>query len=393
MSAGVVSPVDLSGLSSGGVEGVNASGDDKPMSPTFFHPEVVPITEPWRLLRAPSSSDFGACYRIAEGLLDGRRQILHVLVVDPGSDHISIRPVLSHDRLFGYETLGDMAGRVGAYAAVNGGFGPDDGRPAGTVMLDGMLLHPADIRFPTLFIGEKTVSLSVIRTSIRLQTENGAIPADFLNPWPMIPGWAVFTPVYGRTDRVEAPHGFVSVSNGVVTQVGRTGKPALIPEDGFLLVSRGAEQEARMKQQFRAGDPLSWTMEAWPDLPIDSLHALSCGSFLVRDGKNVAPEADPWAGSLAGPAPRTAVGVGPEGQLAFLVAEGRNPDGASGLTGKELGGFLASMGLREAALLDGGASSEIMTAGTVRNFLSAGRERLLPSGFVLVPLPVADRAD
>jgi exopolysaccharide biosynthesis protein len=87
---------------------------------------------------------------------------------------------------------------------------------------------------------------------------------------------------------------------------------------------------------------------------------------------------------MAGLAPRTVVGLGRGGQLVFVVAEGRIPDGPAGLSGEMMGSLLVEMGLVEAAMLDGGASSQMLMGDTVVNRLSAGRERLLSSGFVLL---------
>ncbi len=353
-------------------------------------PESSSLEDPKNFSRPPDAATGGVAWRMAEGSWGGRKQRVHVLSVDPAAKALEVRPVLSFDQLFGYETLGDMAKRNGALAAVNGGFGPPDGRPAGAVMLSGTFLHPADPAFPTLVIGKKDAKLVTLRSSIRLDVQGRKRAADFLNPWPMKAGWALFTPVYGRTDRIETPHLTVSVSKGKVVEIRESAEPVEIPVDGFLLAASGKDQQIRMKDAFRAGNTVSWSTDTLPAISSDALHALSCGSWLVRDGKNVAPLSDPWAGSLAGPAPRTAVGIGREGQLVFVVAEGRVPGGVSGLTGKELGDLLTAMGLREAALLDGGASSELITNGKVRNTLSADRERLLPSGFVLVPRPVAE---
>lgn len=352
--------------------------------------ETVPFSDPARLIAKPTASDGGACYRRAEGLLDGVCQRVHVLTIDPASDAVSVRPMLSFDRLFGYETLTVMDARLDALASANGGFGPPDGRPGGAVMINGVFLSPADARFPVLIIGNREASLSPLRTEVVLIADGIRHAADFLNPWPMTAGLAVYTPAYGSTDRLEADHLAVVVSKGLVTGIVSGGSPVSIPSDGFLAVAVGTEQRTRLRGMFPVGTKASWQTNAWPELPEGSRHLMSCGSLLVHEGKAVAPESDPWAGSLAAPAPRSAVGIGREGQLVFFVAEGRIPGGASGFSGKALSRLLVDMGLVEAALLDGGASSEMIVHHEIRNKLSAGRERKLPSGFALVPRQGSD---
>ena len=65
----------------------------------------------------PAASDGGACYRVAEGILNGWYQKVHVLTVDPSSGTVTVRPVLSFDQLFGYETLKFMDARLDALAS------------------------------------------------------------------------------------------------------------------------------------------------------------------------------------------------------------------------------------------------------------------------------------
>ena len=61
-------------------------------------------------------------------------QVIHVLEVDP--NHVNIIAVRANDDGLGRETVGSMARRYGAIAAVNGGYyeagGDKDGLPSGT---------------------------------------------------------------------------------------------------------------------------------------------------------------------------------------------------------------------------------------------------------------------
>ena len=350
------------------------------------------LADPAGLVPSLAERRHRAAYMVAEGELEGAPQRVHVLCVDPAAPEASFRPVLSFDRLFGYETLSVMAERAGALAMVNGGFSWLDGRPSGTVLIDGTFWHGADERFPSLLIGASSAALVQLGTEVRVTAgETAGVTAGetvlgtaSLNPWPMAEGISVFTPAYGRTDRMERERFSVTISGGVVRLAGRTAVPAEIPADGFVLAADVAAGTP-LERMCAPGETVRWEVVCDPPLPEGILHGLSCGSWLVRDGAPCAPDSDPWVGPLAGPAPRTAVGIGPEGQLVFVVAEGRIEGGPSGLSGKTLAKLLADMGLASAALLDGGASSELIVDGSIRNRLSAGRERVLPDGFALVP--------
>ena len=356
---------------------------DSEMAMPDLVPQTVPMTSVAELIPDAAALTGGVAYRIAEGEWGGFRQKLHVLTIDPAAEAVLVRPVLSHNQLFGFETLSAMAALADALAAVNGGFAYTDGRPAGTIMLDGVLRHPSDPRFPSLLIGERRVSFSVLETPVKLVLGTQHLSVDAFNPWPIPDGITVLTSAYGTTDRLELPHQVLRITRGRVLEMVETSTPATIPEDGFLVVAQGAEAQKRLTAMGEPGVFAVWEVESNHLWPSDTLHAVACGSYLVVDGVSVVPEQDPWIGPMAGLAPRTVAGIGRQGQLVFVVAEGRIPDGPAGLSGDMLGTLLVEMGLEEAAMLDGGASSEMLMGDTVVNRLSAGRERLLSSGFVL----------
>ncbi len=392
-SAAILPDGAVNGAAGTGSKGTaGASGTDGPSASAVpdrasllaaLEPETASLADPSSLVPPLAGRRPGAAYTTASGEYDGAPQRVHVLSVDPADPSMAVRPVLSFDRLFGYETLSVMAERADALAMVNGGFSWLDGRPSGTVLLDGVFWHGADERFPTLLIGASAASLEQVSTEVLVHAGDTGLGAANLNPWPMAPGISVYTPAYGRTDRVDAARYSVTVSGGVVMQAGQVSGPVDIPSDGFVLA---ADEPAatRIGPLCPPGTRVRWETRCTPVLPAETLHGLACGSWLVRGGEPCAPDADPWVGPLAGPAPRTAVGIGPEGQLVFVVAEGRIAGGPSGLSGKALARLLADMGMESAALLDGGASSELIVGGSIRSLLSAGRERALPDGFALV---------
>ncbi len=350
--------------------------------PANIRPLMLSLTQIVEVLPLMQAADADLQYAVVSGEWLGRRQKVHILLVNPAAEKAQLQTILSFDRLFGYETLSDMANRAGAFLAVNGGFGYPDGRPGGFVMQGGEAMHAADPRFPVLFLTGKSARLYPIATAIRLVSDIESA-ADYLNPYPFTGGVALFTPAFGSQDRLENLRTTVVVDNGIVTKTVTTKQALDVPPGGFLISAIGDSQTKQILKHFPLGASVRWFVKTLPAMPEGTSYAMSCGSFLVRDGKNVAPASDPWAGALSSPAPRTAVGMTAEGQVVFVVAEGRIPEGASGFTGEELGSMLSLMGLKEAALLDGGASSEIWMNGHVLNSLSSGKERLLPSGIVI----------
>lgn len=87
-------------------------------------------------------------------------------------------------------------------------------------------------------------------------------------------------------------------------------------------------------------------------------------------------------------APRTAVGIKPNGELIVMVSDGRQPNVRDGLTLYELAFMMKELGAEHAFNLDGGGSSTLMLGNSedfeVLNQLSDGRIRSISNGFLLV---------
>jgi len=311
--------------------------------------------------------------------------VLHVLSIDMTNPHITVKPVTSHRTLFGYEYLSVMAETYHAVAAVNGGFSHSNGLPGGMIYANKELKTPASGKFPVLFLMEDRAVLSDATQELWLESEGRRLSPIVYNGYSQWGGLFVFTPVYGSTDRLDKPHLTARVVNGRVVSLENVDTMAKIPGDGFLVSAVGSDVKERLKAFVEPGMPLEIksTLKAGnPDVE-EYLSAYECGSWIVRDGADVSPREDAWAGNLTGRAPRTAVGIGEDGTLVFVVADGRQ-ESSVGASASELAQILIDMGIRDAALLDGGASSEMIIEGEIVNQPSAGRERMLFSCFLLL---------
>lgn len=81
--------------------------------------------------------------------------------------------------------------------------------------------------------------------------------------------------------------------------------------------------------------------------------------------------------------PRTVLGQYPNGDVFFLVVDGRQSDWSNGITLEELQDFLLELGVMEAFNLDGGGSSTFVYDGTVKNKPSDGSPRRLATNLVV----------
>ena len=84
-------------------------------------------------------------------------------------------------------------------------------------------------------------------------------------------------------------------------------------------------------------------------------------------------------------APRTAIGIRPDGDLLLVIVDGRQSGYSIGMTPRELAQHLISLGAIDAANLDGGGSSALAVHGLPASRPSdAAGERAVGSGLVVV---------
>jgi exopolysaccharide biosynthesis protein len=310
-----------------------------------------------------------------EMTINGRPQVVHFLELDLRSSELSVFPVLAKDRIFGFELLSDMDNRYNALASVNAGFNFSYGQPSGFVVTNGSILTGSLGYGRILLIKEKKAWFVDAPAEVRIECGGKQIPVDRVNPYPAEQGIAIFTPEYGPTDRVDKKHTVCVVRNGKVVSTGIADTDTEIPDDGFLITD--SKTENSVLSVFFKGQEVKIR---WVD---QAEQGYQCSGSLVEDGVNVAKDTDPWAGSMEIPTPRTAVGIKDNSTLVFIVVDGRQPGYSTGVTGKQLADILISAGVTEAALLDGGASSQMIVNGEIVNKPSAGKERLIASAFII----------
>ncbi len=314
--------------------------------------------------------------------INGNRQEIHILEADVSHPDIMISPVLSQDLIYGFENLSDMAARKHAYAAVNGGFFTQFGLPSGMVVIDGSLVTVSKGKFPVFVVSGGKAALKEIESKLWLEGQSGKLEIHQLNR-PAREGEAVaYTPIYGTMNRAEAENITITIKKGVITDIDIFTDAVEIPQDGMLVSLFGSGYSKTDDLPFKTGDAVKLVHE--PQMAPDT-QAYECGSWILKDGSVVIGDKDEWVGVLTNQDPRTAVGIKRNGNVVFIVVDGRQPGYSSGMTGRELGGFLADYGVVNAAMLDGGASSEMILNGVIVNKPSfKGEERPLAGGLLII---------
>lgn len=310
---------------------------------------------------------------------------MHILEVDLSNSQVMVRPVTSHKTLFGYKFLSEMSEEWQAEAAVNAGFSYSNGLLGGFLYMDQKLFTPASGNFPVIFVKDNKGFIEDVNTRVWVEGEDVKLEDVYFNRYSQDEGIYVFTRSYGQMNRIDKRHLNVVISGNEVQGLIIRHKSYEIPKDGFLITAIGKEYEKKLDNLIKPGIMLEVKFEV-----LASGKSLTgydwgyeCGSWILKDYEIVAPLKDGWVGTLQTRVPRTAVGVKEDGSLVFVVVDGRQKDLSDGLTLNELGQELLKLGVKDAVNLDGGASSEMIIDGKIVNSPSAGRERMLPSGFII----------
>lgn len=311
---------------------------------------------------------------------------MHVLELNPSNPELVFRPVLSHKTvLFGYEYLSVMYDTWQAKAAVNAGFSHSNGMLGGLFAMEGELYTAASGNFPVLFLDKENAYIEDATSRVWVEGDGIYLDNLFYNRYSKKEGIYVFTPSYGAGNRLDVNHLNAVISNGEVRGLISRNKSFEIPKDGFLISAIGNKAKAKLEELVKPGMNLELKYDIYNSEKSFTGYkwAYECGSWILKDYENVAPEKDVWVGTMQTRVPRTAVGIKEDGTVVLLVADGRQKGLSDGLTGKELGQKLLDLGVKDAVNLDGGASSEMIVEGKIVNSPSAGRERMLPCGFIV----------
>lgn len=338
--------------------------------------------------------------------------VVNVLAVDPRRYRGELGAALATDVVPGRETTSDIAARLGATAAINGGFfvvNETLGTPgdlAGISVLDGELVSEAVNGRPVLVLPHpsgRRASIERVTTQLRVRARDGAEqPVDGLNRAPGlilscggvddepfdVPAHdfvchdadeiIVVTPDFGEAADTGAGFQVTLDRRGVVTaQQDERGGP--IPEDGVLVQATGSSaswlsihapigSRLRLTQDVHDEDGRRVRLTRNTDM-------VNGGPTLVEHGRvALHPEREGWSPKDIGSVdragffngwyvrrnPRTAAGIRDDGTLLLVTVEGRRPGYSIGTSIRETAQLMQHLGAEEALNLDGGGSTAMV---------------------------------
>ncbi|HWQ40510.1 MAG TPA: phosphodiester glycosidase family protein, partial [Desulfosporosinus sp.] len=149
----------------------------------------------------------------------------------------------------------------------------------------------------------------------------------------------------------------ILVSQGRVIEIRQALPAAIIPAQGYVVISRG-EQAVKLLESFRTGDPAKFTVTSNPDWSNLQMSATG-SSILVKDGQ-ILEIFSLSTDSLDNKNPRTLVGSSEDGKQLILVTVDGRQDNSIGLTQTESAQLMQELGAYNALNFDGGGSTTMV---------------------------------
>lgn len=303
-----------------------------------------------------------------------------ILRVEPFESSVSVVPVLANEGICQKEVLSSIGRRYDAVAAINGCYFTPRGDPIGTLIINRRLISsPLYSRSVfgistngTPLFGNPDFSGTLKAGSVRIEI-------DAVNQPRSDDRLVIYTPEFARSTRTVEPGKELVLVQGRV--VGIHDRDAIIPPDGVVVSAGGSKADALAN--VRLGDTVTLDYRINP--PWNTVqHAVCGGPRLLSEGRiDINGQEEKFDVSIVrGRHPRTAVAQTFNGDLLFVVVDGRSSRSA-GMTLAELAAYLKKLGGRSAINLDGGGSSTMLVKGRVVNRPSDGRERPISNGIVI----------
>lgn len=326
--------------------------------------EVTPSSQIAQNSKGNPLQPFPVEYKRVSSDLNGHKQEIFTLEFDPLDKRIEFKPVLAFNNVFGFEKISDICKRTGAYAAINGGFFYEYGDPVGMVAIDGNVFMASTGYDPVLVIDNNGASFKRITTKLSFSINSGKTGINKLNRSGLDGNIVLYTSDYGSTNRAKIKNTSIRVENNTVISIIKDTMEVPLKKNSYLISFFGKNTSLPNELGIKVGDKIN--IEIKPQFE-GKYQAYECGSMLVKDGISVVPDSDRWAGTLKNRDPRTAIGIKENGKLVLIVVDGRQPGYSSGVTGEELTDYLIQIGIKDAAMLDGGATSQIFVDGNLKN--------------------------
>ena len=316
---------------------------------------------------------------------DGQGSIeAHVLELDPNK-RLSIKPILSNDIVYYVERVSAMARNAGAVAAVNASYFAPNGEIIGLLKISGQLVSTPTLSRTAIGVmpDSKFIMGEPVYNGYVELSDGKRVEIAGVNRKRGTDELIVYNNAYNDCTLTEASNGEgyeCSVKDGKVVAVNTNN--SLLPKETQVLSAHGKSRY--MLKALKVGDEVN-IVHTLGDEWDKTVHAIGAGPRLLKNGDiYLTDRIEEFKGDVTcGRAPRTALGIMPNGNLLLAVVDGRSVV-SNGMTLLELALFMQEMGARDAMNLDGGGSSTMVLGDRILNKPSDGQERPQGSALAIV---------
>lgn len=317
-------------------------------------------------------------------------QTINIVEANLSDDAVDVKLLTNGESIHKLSTVKALANEHNTIAAVNGDFfawksgQSGHGSSLGIEMSDGNLLSsPADDwQMSTVARREDGSFLfDYLDCGITITAADGtAVDIEHINKFDDLSAPIVYNRFWGTTS-VGSGGGIVElvVENDTIQSIHYEDGPVAIPENGYV-VTFLSDYTPQMIEHFHQGEPISLSTWYVPDFE-NIRFAVGAGSLLLLNG-----EKTKITHNIGGAQPRTAIGTSADGKTAYLVTVDGRQALAKGVTLSELADILLEFGIANAANLDGGGSTTLVTKSletgeqSVANLPSEGSLRSVVNG-------------
>jgi hypothetical protein len=327
--------------------------------------------------------------------------VISLVAFDPREPNLHAATVLARDRVVSAgETVSSMAARTGAIGGINADYFDigNTNSPLGILAQNGSLVRTPSARMALTVGRDRSIRFQAYHfTGSALDNGTTTIPIAAVNEWPPHDGAAFITPSYGVPPA--APGSLVAELTPVpamnplgappsgryrVTQID-TGTAPLQPGFALALGPVGKDGLATLPD---VGDLIDVAVDTDP--PMSAVQeAVGGGPALLANGIAVDDPASPGYAARAKRIPVAAAAQLRDGDVAFVVIDGRRPAISIGVDRAELIALLSALGATNAMQFDSGGSATLVARvlgeahASVQNDPSDGVERPVADGLFL----------
>jgi hypothetical protein len=293
---------------------------------------------------------------------------IHVVAVQPHRGDVRVESVLANNELESRgETVGSMAKRTGAVAAINGDYFDigNTNRPLNIVVRNGQLLQMPRKRFALALGRDGTPSIDEFGFLGQVQLGDKTVSLDAIDQLPAPNGGTAFlTPEFGSVSpqdnttlvALQLLDGAPPLARYRVTSI--ADNLSAQPPGYYLAIGPGAYNEVDAPN---AGDVATISGDLSP-VGLDALTtAIGGGPLILHNGGWFNDPDGPNGGEFAKRIPSSGAAIAPDGTLFLIEVDGRQPSTSVGLTRPEFSALMRALGATEGLAFDGGGSSTSLT--------------------------------